>query len=95
MDRSRTFLQVKELFESLQKSYALVGGLAVSIRARERFTRDIDFAVAVGGDDEAEELARSFQQQGFIVLDALEQTQRKRLATLRFSLPGAYYGARV
>ncbi len=31
-------------------SAALVGGLAVSARSRERFTRDIDFAVAVASD---------------------------------------------
>ena len=35
---------------------ALVGGLAVSARAEPRFTRDVDFAVAVGSDKEAEQL---------------------------------------
>jgi hypothetical protein len=32
---------------------AMVGGLAVSARAEPRFTRDLDFAVAVANDDEA------------------------------------------
>ena len=35
---------------------ALVGGLAVSARAEPRFTRDVDLAVAVVSDDEAERL---------------------------------------
>lgn len=32
---------------------ALVGGIAVSTRVEPRFTRDLDFAVAVANDDEA------------------------------------------
>lgn len=36
----------------LQVSWAVVGGFAVSARAEPRFTRDVDVAVAVGGDDE-------------------------------------------
>ena len=36
--------------------FALVGGLAVSVRTEPRFTRDVDVAVAVGSDSEAESL---------------------------------------
>lgn len=36
--------------------WALVGGLAVSVRARPRFTNDIDLGVAVANDAEAEAL---------------------------------------
>ncbi len=36
--------------------WALVGGLAVSARARPRFTNDIDLGVMVGSDAEAEAL---------------------------------------
>jgi hypothetical protein len=39
-------------------SWAMLGGLAVSIRTEPRFTRDVDLAVAVAADDEAERLAR-------------------------------------
>lgn len=35
---------------------ALVGGLAVSVRTEPRFTRDIDLAVSVSGDDQSEAL---------------------------------------
>ena len=36
------------------KRFSLVGGLAVSVRAEVRFTRDVDLAVAVENDAEAE-----------------------------------------
>jgi Nucleotidyl transferase AbiEii toxin, Type IV TA system len=35
--------------------WALVGGLAVSARTIPRFTKDLDFAIAVASDSEAEE----------------------------------------
>jgi hypothetical protein len=40
----------------LAKPCALVGGLAVSVRAEVRFTRDVDIAVRVASDAEAEAL---------------------------------------
>ncbi len=39
--------------------FALVGGLAVSARSEPRFTRDIDLAVAVDGDQQAESNPKS------------------------------------
>jgi hypothetical protein len=39
-----------------QQAWALVGGLAVSVRTEPRFTRDVDLAVAVFDDNEAEAL---------------------------------------
>jgi hypothetical protein len=41
--------------------WALVGGLAVSARAVPRFTKDLDFAVAVANDTEAEEVVHRLQ----------------------------------
>jgi hypothetical protein len=38
--------------------WALVGGLAVYARAIPRFTKDLDFAVAVANDAEAEDVVR-------------------------------------
>jgi hypothetical protein len=43
------------------KRFALVGGLAVSVRAEVRFTRDVDLAVAVSSDAEAESLVHRDQ----------------------------------
>lgn len=42
--------------ESLDVRYALVGGLGVSARGEPRYTRDVDLAIAVSRDDEAEAL---------------------------------------
>jgi hypothetical protein len=39
-------------------AFALVGGLAVSVRSEVRFTRDVDLAVAVSTDAEMEALVR-------------------------------------
>jgi hypothetical protein len=41
---------------ALKARWALVGGLAISVRAVPRFTKDLDFAVAVMGDPEAEDV---------------------------------------
>lgn len=63
--------------------YALVGGLAVSVRTEPRFTRDVDLAVAVGSDDEAEAIVRALRASGYRVLAHLEQTAAGRLASVR------------
>jgi len=63
---------------------ALVGGLAVGVRARPRTTLDVDFAVAVESDAEAERVAYEFQRRGYQLYDVIEQTVTGRLATARF-----------
>lgn len=61
----------------------LVGGLAVSVRCDPRFTRDIDLAIAVNSDEEAESAGRLLGSSGFR-LDALaEQEAMGRLAMVR------------
>ena len=46
--------------QAAQRRWALVGGFAVSARAEPRTTRDIDVAVAVTDDSDAEqELGRN------------------------------------
>jgi predicted nucleotidyltransferase len=67
---------------------ALVGGLAVSTRAEPRLTRDVDLAVAVAGDAEAEALVRALVADGYSALTVVEQEATRRLATVRFSFPG-------
>lgn len=61
----------------------LVGGLAVSVRTEPRFTRDVDFCVAVASDADAEALIYSAQQLGYLVEDTLEQAGTKQLSTVR------------
>jgi len=89
MDRLDGIRKVVALVESLGHRCCLVGGLAVSARARERFTKDIDFAVAVANDAQAEAVALAFQRAGYALMQVLEQTERHVLSTLRFTVPGS------
>lgn len=70
------------------QGWALVGGLAVSVRREPRFTRDIDLAVAVEDDAQAEACVSKFVAAGFSVRLSLEQTALGRLATVRLLAPG-------
>jgi len=67
---------------------ALVGGLAVSVRTEPRFTRDIDLAVAVSGDEEAEALVAALSSQGWRVVETLEHEAAGRLAAVRLAPTG-------
>jgi predicted nucleotidyltransferase len=64
-------------------AFALIGGLAVSIRTEPRFTRDADLVVAVAGDDEAEALIHRLRAEGYQLGTVLEQNAAGRLATVR------------
>lgn len=88
MNRSSFIQGVVTLVEKLGHRAALVGGVAVSLRARERFTKDIDFAVAVANDGEAEAIGLAFQRAGFVLSQVLEQSSKGVIATLRFAVPG-------
>jgi hypothetical protein len=70
--------------------WALVGGLAVSVRARPRTTEDLDVVIAVESDREAERVAFAFRGLGYLYMPdehALEQQESGRLATVRFLAP--------
>lgn len=79
--------QVAGDLHDLRRRWALVGALAVSARAEPRFTRDIDLAIAVTGDDDAEGLVRDLQARRYRVQAIVEQEATRRLATARF-VPG-------
>lgn len=66
--------------------FALVGGLAVSVRAEPRFTTAADFAIAVADDSEAEAIVHGFLQAGYQMLAELEH-ETGRLATVRLVSP--------
>lgn len=70
------------------RNFALVGGLAVSVRTQPRFTRDIDLAVSVDGDEDAEDTVRALAASGYRVLAVIEQEATGRLATVRTLPPG-------
>lgn len=66
--------------------WALVGGVAVSARSRPRTTEDLDVAIAVQSDREAEKIAFSLRNLGYFYLPeehALEQEESERLMTVR------------
>ena len=75
--------------EGRHAPFALVGGLAVSVRVEPRFTRDVDVAVSVTSDREAEGLVHSLLTRGWRVLAQVEQEHANRLATARLLPPGS------
>lgn len=67
---------------------ALVGGLAVSARVDPRMTRDIDLAVAVQDDRQAEALVRQLCARGYRLRALVEQEAVGRLSTARLMRDG-------
>jgi predicted nucleotidyltransferase len=67
--------------------WAIIGGLAVATRAAPRFTQDVDFAVSVADDAEAEEIVHRMSVRGYAVGMMLEQDYVHRLATIRLIRP--------
>lgn len=66
-------------------SFALIGGLAVSVRTEPRFTRDADLAVALASDVEAEALIRQLRAHDYHIESIVEQDAVGRLATVRLT----------
>jgi predicted nucleotidyltransferase len=89
MNRLQTALaDIGKVLDERGVGWALVGGIAVSVRAEPRFTRDVDLAVAVEGDREAEKLVRDLRGAGYEVLETVEQETTARFATARLLPPG-------
>lgn len=65
------------------RRFALVGGLAVSVRAEVRFTRDVDVAVVVADDKDAEQLVYELRQCGYNPVASVEHETKHRLSTVR------------
>jgi hypothetical protein len=72
------------------KRFALVGGLAVSVRGEVRTTRDVDIAVAVASDAELEALVSDMAQAGYRAVATVEQEARGRLAVVRLETPTGF-----
>lgn len=79
---------VRELLARGRES-AVVGGLAVSVRAEVRFTRDVDVAVVVADDAEAERLVHDLGASGYTPVASVEHALRNRLATIRLVGPAS------
>lgn len=63
--------------------WALVGGVAVSVRTEPRFTRDVDLAVAAANDVQAEAIVGRLSDDGYAVEAIVEQEAADRVATVR------------
>lgn len=74
---------VAEILANLDKGWALIGGLAVSVYGEPRFTRDIDIAIRVDDDVEAEAFIRAWTSRNFIIDTVIEQDVTGRMATVR------------
>lgn len=84
--------QIAKDLRNQGKPWALIGGLAVSARAEPRTTRDVDVAVAVASDKEAELVIFRLQALGYTVLAVLEQEATGRLSTVRLRPPAEEEG---
>jgi hypothetical protein len=84
----RALVQVAADLAEIGSPFALIGGLAVSLRAEPRMTRDIDLALAVDDDAKAEAVIRDLLGRGYRVVQRLEQDQTGRLASVRVKPPG-------
>jgi len=73
----------------LKARWALIGGLAVSARTIPRFTKDLDFAVAVADDGEAEDVVHRLQSRGYAPVEILEQDYVQRLSGVRMAHGGS------
>ncbi len=75
--------------EAIGAQWCLIGGIAIAMHSEPRNTRDIDAAVAVTSDREAETLVRRLcENRGYRILTILEQTGTDRMATARLIPPG-------
>lgn len=68
-------------------SFALVGGLAVSVWAEPRLTRDCDLAISVDDDPAAEALVLDLTAAGYAAVTVVEHEATGRLATVRLQHP--------
>lgn len=59
--------------DMLEVRWALIGGLAISIRSVPRFTKDLDFAIAVADDSEAEGVVHRLCGRGYQPLKSLSK----------------------
>lgn len=85
--------QIAALLNDQRQAWALVGGLAVSVRTEPRFTRDVDLAISVSDDRASEALILRLHTAGFRVLATVEQETTHRLATARMvTLGGQAHG---
>jgi Nucleotidyl transferase AbiEii toxin, Type IV TA system len=75
--------------DALKVRWALIGGLAVSVRSVPRFTKDLDFAIAVANDSEAKDVVHQLRGRGYQPVEVLEQEYVERLSGVRLERSGS------
>ena len=70
-------------FNALGVSFCIVGGFGVSVRTEPRFTRDLDFVVAVGSEISAEQVIQHFIADGWIVAGIVEREATGEVAIIQ------------
>lgn len=63
--------------------WAMIGGLAVAARSIPRFTKDVDFVVAVADDAAAESVIHHLGARGYTPQGIVEHEYLERLSTVR------------
>jgi hypothetical protein len=86
-DLDQVLATARDALDAEGRAYALVGGLAVSVRGEVRFTRDVDLAVVVQDDRDAERLVWALAGRGFRPVASVEHESVGRLATVRLGTP--------
>lgn len=77
---------------ALGARWALIGALAVAVRAQPRQTTDIDLVVLAPSDRDAERIVRNLLGRSYSVVKQLEQKSGERLAGMRLLAPGETEG---
>jgi hypothetical protein len=75
--------------DALKVRWALIGGLAISVRSVPRFTKDLDFAVAVADDSEAKDVVHRLRGRGYQPAEIFEQDYVDRLSGVRLERVGS------
>lgn len=85
----KALIRLDSDLRAVDARWALVGGFAVILRAESRSTRDLDVALAVSGDNEAEVIVRSLRMRGYRdhPKGGMIEGRDGRLATVRLVSP--------
>jgi hypothetical protein len=82
------FIALRRVLQDLGgRGVALVGGLAVGARTISRFTTDLDLAVSVVSDKDAEQLVGHLVGRGYRIVAQVEHLDTLRFATVRLHPP--------
>jgi hypothetical protein len=83
MTTERALGAMARALEARGRPFALVGGLAVSVRGEVRFTRGVDLAIAIDDDTAVERLVRDLAADGFLPVAIVEHEKAGRISTVR------------